>query len=120
METKSPKRRNGRAVAIGLILLCLAAFSATVWNYTLTHPFANEATLISPTQVEAVFSQNPKLQTGQRAVVSISATEAKGGSIIDISDDGRALIQLDSETAAPTGLRVHVNIDGTLGPQRSQ
>ena len=120
MENKSPKRRNGRAVAIGLILLCLAAFSATVWNYTRTHPFANEAKLISPTQVEAIFSENPKLQNGHRAVVSLSATETKGGSIIEISEGGQALIQLDSETSTPAGARVHVNIDGTIGPHRSK
>ena len=120
METNPPKRRNGRAVAIGLILLCLAAFSLTVWNYTRTHPFAHEAKLISPAQVEAIFSQNPTLQKGQRAVVSISATEAKGGTIVELSAPGRALIQLDSEVFAPAGSRVHVNIDGTLGPQRSK
>ena len=120
METNPPKRRNGRAVAIGLILLCLAAFSLTVWNYTCTHPFANEAKLISPAQVKAIFSGNPTLQKGQRAVVSISATETKGGSIIEVSESGRALIQLDSEVSAPTGSRVHVNIDGTLGPLRSK
>lgn len=120
MEANPPNRRNGRVVAIGLILLCLAAFAATVWNYTRTHPFANEATLISATQVEAIFSENPKLQNGQRAVVSISEAETKGGTVIEISETGRAVIQLDSEVSAPAGSRVHVNIDGTLAPQRSK
>jgi len=120
MKTKTPKRRNGRAVAIALILLCLAAFSATVWNYLRTHPFANDAKLISHAQVEAVFSENPTLQKGQRAVVSISTTETKGGTIVELYEPGRALIQLDSETSASTGSWVHVNIDGTVGPQRSK
>ncbi|MFZ9920496.1 MAG: hypothetical protein ACO3FQ_04975 [Terrimicrobiaceae bacterium] len=116
METK-PKRRNGRSVAIGLILICLAAFLATVWNYTRTHPFANKATLVSPSQVEAVFSGKSNLQKGQRAVVSISANETKGAMIVDISETGRALIEMDSKVSAPVGTPVHVNIDGTLAPQ---
>lgn len=118
MENKSPKRRNGRAVVAGLLLLCLAAFSATVWNYTRTHPFAAEATLVSPSHVQADFSENSHLQKGQRAVVSISAIETKGGTIIEITEAGRTLIQMDSETSAPVGAVVHVNIDGTVGPQR--
>ena len=118
METNPPKRRNGRAVAIGLILLCLAAFSLTVWNYTRTHPFANEASIISASQVEALFTNRSNLQKGQRAVISISDNETKGGTVIEISETGRALIQMDSDTSAPAGTVVHVNIDGTVGPQR--
>ena len=117
METKSPKRRNGRAVAIGLILLCLAGFLATVWNYTRTHPFASQATLLNSTTVEAVFSNGANLKKGQRAVISISDKEIKGGTILDITESGRALIQLDSEVSAVQGSAVHVNIDGTVGPQ---
>ena len=118
METNPPKRRNGRAVAIGLILLCLAAFSLTVWNYNRTHPFANEAVIISASQVEANFPNRSNLQKGQRAVISISDNETKGGTLIEISETGRALIQMDSDTSAPAGSAVHANIDGTLGSQR--
>lgn len=117
MENKSPKRRNGRIVAIGLILLCLAGFLATVWNYTRTHPFAREATLLTSTTVEAVFPNGANLKKGQRAVISISNKEIKGGTILDISNSGRALIQMDSEVSAREGSKVRVNIDGTVGPQ---
>lgn len=117
METR-PKRRNGRAVVLGLFLLSLAGFSATVYNYTRTHPFAAEATLVSPGQVQADFPRSSHLQKGQRAVVSISANETKGGTILEITEAGRALIQMDSETSEPVGTPVHVNIDGTVGPQR--
>ena len=119
METK-PKRRNGRAVVLGLLLLCLAGFLATVWNYTRTHPFATAAKLVSPDRVEADFPKNPDLQKGQRAVISITTNETKGGTILEIAETGMALIQMDSETSAPLGSRVHVNIDGTVGPQRSK
>ena len=119
MENKSPKRRNGRAVAIGLILLCLAGFFATVWNYTRTHPFASEATLLNSTTVQAIFSNSANLKKGQRAVISISDKEIKGGTILDISETGRALIQLDSEVSTPPATTVHVNIDGTVGPKHS-
>jgi len=118
MENRPTKRRRGPIVVTGLILLCLTAFSLTVWNYTRTHPFANEAVIISATQVEADFPNRSNLQKGQRAVISISDNETKGGTIIEISETGRALIQMDSDTSAPAGTAVHVNIDGTVGPQR--
>lgn len=120
METRNPKRRNGRLVVLGLTLLSITGFSLTVWNYTRTHPFASEATLISASQVEAIFPNPSNLQKGQRTIVSISENETKGGTIIEISEMGRALIQMDSDASEPAGSRVHVNIDGTVGPQRQK
>ena len=118
MKNSPQKRRSGPIVVIGLVLLSLTAFSLTVWTYTRTHPFANQAALTSASQVEAHFNTRSNLQNGQRAIVSISADEIKGGTIIEITEAGRALIQMDSDTSAPVGTTVHVNIDGTVGPQR--
>lgn len=117
METNKPKRRSGRAVALGLILICIAGFLGTVWNYTRTHPFASEATLLSSSIVEADFPQDANIQKGQRAVISIPGNEIRGGTISEISDSGKAIIQMDSEVSEDAGTKVRVNIDGTVGPQ---
>ena len=117
METEPPKRLNGRAVAFTLILICGAGFLATAWNYSRTHPFASEATIVSPTTVEATFPVTAGLEKGQRAIVSISEKEIRGGTILEISEAGRALIQMDSEVAADIGTKARVNIDGTVGPR---
>lgn len=117
MKTNPPKRLSGRKVAFTLILICVAGFLATVWNYSRTHPFATEATVVSPTTVEAIFAENLDLKKGQRAVVSIPGKEIRGGTILEISESGRALIQMDSEVVVDTGTKALVNIDGTVGPQ---
>ena len=117
METNRPKRRSGRAVALGLILICIAGFLATVWNYTRTHPIASEANLLSASMVEADFSKDTNLKKGQRAVISVAGKEIRGGTILEISDSGRALIQMDSKVSGDAGTKVRVNIDGTVGPQ---
>jgi hypothetical protein len=117
MKTNPPKRLSGRKVAFTLILVCGAGFLATIWNYSRTHPFATDATVVSPTTVEAMFSKNLNLKKGQRAVVSIPGMEIRGGTILEISDTGRALIQMDSDIGADTGTKALVNIDGTVGPQ---
>lgn len=107
-------------MAFTLILLCGVAFLATVWNYSRTHPFATEATVVSPTTVEAIFAENLDLEKGQRAVVSILGKEIRGGTILEISESGRALIQMDSEVVADSGTKALVNIDGTVGPKKAK
>lgn len=120
MEINRPKRRNGRNVALALILICIAGFLATVWNYSRTHPFANDATLLSASLVEASFPKEANLKKAQRAVISISGKEIRGGTILEVSDSGKALIQMDAEVSAKAGTKVHVNIDGTVGPQHTK
>ncbi len=116
MKPNPPKRQSGRKVTFALLLVCGAGFLATVWNYTRTHPFATEATVLSPTTVEAFFTENQNLKKGQRAVVSVPGKEIRGGTILEISESGRALIQMDSEVDADAGAKALVNIDGTVGP----
>jgi hypothetical protein len=120
MKLKST--RNGPAVALLVLALCAGGFLATVWNYSRTHPFAESAEVVSrdgATRIAAVFPSSRKIQPGQRVVVAIpeDTNPARGGSIVEISEQGEALILLDSGIPAPVGTRVTVSIDGTVGPQ---
>lgn len=119
---KSRSSKNGPLVALVVLALCFIAFLATVWNYSRTHPFAENASVVSRNStplVEAVFPPSRSILPGQRVVVAFpnDSTPARGGTILSISDTGTATISLDSEIPAPAGTRVSVSIDGTVGPQ---
>jgi len=116
------ERSNGRLVALALLALCIAAFLATVWNYSRNHAFASEATLIStgtPSILAASFNPDSKIQEGQRVVIRVEGDSAKarGGVIKNLTPQGIATIQSDEVITAPTGSRATVNIDGTMAPQ---
>jgi len=116
------KSRNGPVVALVVLALCVAAFLATTWNYSRTHPFAENAEVVlvdGTPRISAVFPVSKKIQPGQRVVVSLAgdATPARGGTILDIDQSGRATIVLDSEIPSPAGTRATVSVDGTVGPQ---
>jgi hypothetical protein len=115
-------RSNGRLVALALLALCIAAFLATVWNYSRNHAFAGEASLISsgtPSILTASFNPDSKIQEGQRVVISIDGDSAKarGGLIKNLNPQGIATIESDEPVTAPTGSRATVSIDGTVAPQ---
>ncbi len=118
----NPTRKNGRLVALFVLALCAGAFLATVWNYSRTHPFADSAEIVlrdgSP-RIVAVFPGSRKIEPGQRVVVAIpnDTNPARGGTIVELSREGEAWIDLDSEIPAPVGTKVSVSIDGTVGPQ---
>jgi len=118
------RRNNGPAVAIGLVILCLVAFLATVWNYSRTHPFSTSATLIEAGEkpvVKAAFHAPPPA-TGQRVVLKITgdSTPARGGTVIESSPDGTVLIAVDSQIDAAPGTQVTASVDGTVGPLPSK
>lgn len=119
-KTDNPKRRNGRTVALVLAVLCGTAFFGTLWYYHRTHPFATDATVLGPDTVEADFSNVPGLAIGQRAVISVPGNSAKGGTVSEIQNSGKAVIRLDSDLSAPAGTKARVNIDGTVGPRPSK
>jgi hypothetical protein len=119
---KSKPSKNGPRVALFVLALCLLAFLATVWNYSRTHPFADNATVVSrdgTLVIEAVFPPSRNILPGQRVVVAFpgDSTPARGGTILTLSESGTATISLDSEIPAPAGAKVTVSIDGTVGPQ---
>jgi hypothetical protein len=114
--------RNGPIVTLAVLALCFAAFLATVWNYSRTHPFANNAEVAlrdGIPGISAVFPGKTKVQSGQRVVVSIHGDPlpARGGTIREISQSGLAWITLDAPLSAPPGTPATVSIDGTVGPQ---
>jgi hypothetical protein len=119
---KSRSSKNGPIVALVVLALCFVAFLATVWNYSRTHPFADNATVVSidgTPRIEAVFPSSRTILPGQRVVVVFpnDSSPARGGTILSISDTGTATISLDSGIPAPVGTQVTVSIDGTVGPQ---
>lgn len=114
------RRNNGPAVAIGLVILCLVAFLATVWNYSRTHPFSTSATVIETGDravVKATFDAPPP-QVGQRIVLKITgdSTPARGGTVMESSPGGTVLITVDSPLDAPAGTSATASVDGTVGP----
>ena len=115
--SSSPRRKNGRFVAISLIALCIVGFLATVWNYSRTHPFSTSAKLIGPTSVEAEFNY-PAPETGQRIVLKINGdtVPARGGTVVEKIGLCTVLITIDSPTAVPPGATVTASVDGTVGP----
>jgi hypothetical protein len=121
-DPSKKKSRNGPIVALAVLALCVAAFFATTWNYSRTHPFADNAEVVlldGAPRISAVFPVSKKIQTGQRVVVSIEndTIPARGGRIIEIDENGRSWIELDTEIPSPAGTRATVSIDGTVGPQ---
>lgn len=121
-EPAKKPSRNGPIVALVVLALCVGGFFATTWNYSRTHPFAEHAEVVLIDQapgISAVFPASKKIQPGQRVVVSIvgDPTPARGGTIREIDQSGRASIILDTDLAAPSGTRATVSIDGTVGPQ---
>lgn len=121
-DPSKKKSRNGPVVALVVLALCVAAFLATTWNYSRTHPFAENAEVVlvdGTPRITAVFPVSKKIQPGQRVVVSIKndSAPARGGTMLEIDQNGRASIELDTEITAPAGTRATVSIDGTVGPQ---
>lgn len=115
-------RANGRIVALALLALCIAAFLATVWNYSRNHAFASEASLESngtPSILTASFNPGSRIQEGQRVVIHIEGDSAKarGGVIKKLTPQGIATIESDEPVTAPRSSRATVSIDGTIAPQ---
>ena len=123
MKPSSPKgRANGRSVALVLLALCIAAFLATVWNYSRNHSFASEASLDSngtPSILTASFNPESGLQEGQRVVIRVEGDSAKarGGVIKNLTPQGLATIESDEPITASPRSRASVSIDGTVAPQ---
>lgn len=123
MKPSSPKgRANGRSVALVLLALCIAAFLATVWNYSRNHSFASEASLDSngtPSILTASFNPELRLQEGQRVVIRVEGDSAKarGGVIKNLTPQGLATIESDEPITASPRSRASVSIDGTVAPQ---
>lgn len=116
------RRSNGRAVALLLLALCVAAFLATVWNYSRNHAFAKNASLDSngqPSILTASFDPQSRVQAGQRVVIRIDGDSAKarGGVIKNITSQGIATIETDDQVTAPAQAQASVSIDGTIAPQ---
>lgn len=115
-------RTNGRFVALALLALCVAAFLATVWNYSRNHAFASAASLDSngsASILTAAFKTDAKIQEGQRVVIRVDGDSAKarGGVIKKLTAEGIATIQSDEQITAPLGARATVSIDGTVAPE---
>lgn len=113
---------NGRFVALALLALCVAAFLATVWNYSRNHAFASAASLDSngsPSILTAAFNPDARIQEGQRVVIRVKgdSANARGGVIKNLTPQGIATIQSDEQVTAPLGSRATVSIDGTVAPQ---
>lgn len=119
------KNSNGRFVVIGLLILSLIAFGATVWNYTRNNPMSRDARLESngnPAIVTAKFDSQIRVISGQRVVVRIDgdSTKAHSGLITSVSPEGLATIQIDSAVTAQPTAKVSVSIDGTVAPESSR
>lgn len=116
------RRANGRVVAMFLATLCVAAFLATVWNYSRNHAFASAAMLDdngTPSILTASFDPESRIQAGQRVVIKIAGDSAKarGGVIKNLTPNGIATIETDEQVTAPVRSRATVSIDGTVAPQ---
>jgi hypothetical protein len=116
------RRSNGRLVVAGLLVLCLAGFFATVWNYSRTHALTSQAAVQSngnPSFLHAQFKPGSSIQAGQRVVVKIpdDPRPSRGGRIIHLSPEGLALIETDSPVTSAPGSKATVSIDGTVGPR---
>jgi hypothetical protein len=114
------KRNNGPAVAVTLIVICLAGFVATIWNYSRTHPFSTSGTLVQSGQnplVQATFN-HPAPNPGQRIVLSIAgdSVPARGGSVLEKTGNSSVLIAVDTPVDAETGAKVTASVDGTVAP----
>ena len=116
------KNSNGRFVVVGLLILSLIAFGATVWNYSRNHSFASDASLDSngtPSILTASFNLESRIQEGQRVVIRVEGDSAKarGGVIKNLTPQGLATIESDEPITAPLRSRATVSIDGTIAPQ---
>ena len=116
------RRTNGRIVAIFLLVLCVAGFLATVWNYSRNHAFAKNASLDSngtPSILTASFDTESRIQEGQRVVVRIDGDSAKvrGGVIKNLTPQGIATIETDDPATAPIHSKASISIDGTIAPE---
>lgn len=116
------QRASGRIVTLFLLALCVAAFLATVWNYSRNHAFAKNASLDSigmPSLLTASFDPKSKIQTGQRVVIRIDGDtkQVRGGVIKNLTPQGIATIETDEQATAPLHSQASVSIDGTMGPQ---
>ena len=119
------KNSNGRFVVVGLLILSLIAFGATVWNYSRNNPMSREARLKSngsPAIVTAKFDNQIRVTSGQRVVVRINGdtTKAHSGLITDVSPEGVATIQIDAAVTARPSAKASVSIDGTVAPEPSR
>lgn len=116
------QRASGRIVTLFLLALCVAAFLATVWNYSRNHAFAKNASLDSigmPSLLTASFDPKSKIQAGQRVVIRIDGDtkQVRGGVIKNLTPQGIATIETDEQASAPLHSQASVSIDGTMGPQ---
>ena len=115
-------RASGRIVTLFLLALCVAAFLATVWNYSRNHAFAKNASLDSngmPSLLTASFDPKSKIQAGQRVVIRIDGDtkQVRGGVIKNLTPQGIATIETDEQARAPLHSKARVSIDGTMAPQ---
>lgn len=115
-------RTNGRTVALLLLALCIAAFLATVWNYSRNHAFAKNASVDfngRASILTASFDPQSKVQAGQRVVIRIDGDSVKvrGGTIKSLTSQGIAIIETDDQVTAPLHANATVSIDGTIAPQ---
>ena len=114
-------RASGRIVTLFLLTLCVAAFLATVWNYSRNHAFAKNASLDSngmPSLLTASFNLKSKIQAGQRVVIRIDGDtkQVRGGVIKNLTPQGIATIETDEQARAPIHSKASVSIDGTMAP----
>lgn len=116
------RRASGRIVTLFLLALCVAAFLATVWNYSRNHAFARNASLDSngmPSLLTASFDPESRIQAGHRVVIRIDGDPIKvrGGVIKNLTPQGIATIETDNQVMAPIHSKASVSIDGTIAPQ---
>lgn len=116
------RRASGRIVTLFLLALCVAAFLATVWNYSRNHAFARNASLDSngmPSLLTASFDPESRVQAGHRVVIRIDGDSIKvrGGVIKNLTPQGIATIETDDQVTAPIHSKASVSIDGTIAPQ---
>ncbi len=119
---RGTRRTSGRIVTLFLLALCVAAFLATVWNYSRNHAFAKNASLDSnamPSLLTASFDPESRIREGQRVVVRIDGDSVKvrGGVIKNLTPQGIATIEIDEQARAPLHSKASVSIDGTIAPQ---
>lgn len=121
ISQKTPRRFDGRFLALGLFLLCALAFSGTVWNYWRNNPLTLEATLQRTGDaaiVKARFTRTSNIHEGQRVVVRIAGDSAavRAGVVAGLDEDRWALIRIEAPVTAKQGSPASVSIDGTVGP----